>query len=228
MVRRTILAGVVVLVALLAPGSGALAAGSDSASTSAYLRANYQLVKVAHENLSKSVSGYHSVLSHVRSACPRAAVNSPQDPESTQLSNEVIGTMVLSAGKPDLAAIRTFLRAVSGLHWSSSPVTHAVKSYTGMLGQLYKLTVPNLCGDVAAWAAGGYRALPASTVSFDRVFYPDWVALGLVPKGIARSENAESRQLAQRAGRFENQLTNAEAEAVETWGSIMNTLELNP
>jgi hypothetical protein len=107
-------------------------------------------------------------------------------------------------------------------------VTRAVSRYGGSLSKLYGLSVPDLCADVRAWAASGYKSLPASTVSFDKVFYPNWVALGLLPSGLARFESGSDRQLARRASRFEYLLTNAEAEAVETWGEIMTTLNLWP
>lgn len=225
MPRRLVLLALAIWTIAL-PASAA--ASSDTATTETYLRANYQLVKVAHANLASSVAGYHGVLRLVRSQCPKAALKSPQDPESTELSNEVIGSMVLNAGKPDLAAIRTYLRAVAGMHWSSPSVTHAISNYVAMLGKLYRLSPPDLCGDIASWASTGFTKLPASTLSFDRVFYPDWVALGLVPAGMRRYENATSRALARSSTAFEYALTNAEAEAVETWGEIMNELELNP
>jgi hypothetical protein len=206
----------------------AAARASDGSTTETYLRANYQLVRVGHANLGASIAGYKSVLTKVKRECPLAAADSPQDPESTELSNEVIGTMVLTAGKPDRPAIRAYLRAVSGLHWSSGAVTRAVSSYASKLRKLYALAIPDLCGDVKAWAASGYKTLPASTLAFDKVFYPNWVALGLLPSGIARFESGPSRALARGAFRFEYQITNVEAEAVETWGDIMNELELNP
>ena len=209
----------------LAPG---VALASNSSATEAYLRANYRLVQVGHANLGASIAGYKSVLSKVKRECPLAAANSPQDPESTELSNEVIGAMVLSSGKPDRPAIQAYLRAVSGLRWSSGSLTRAVSSYATKLRKLYALSMPDLCGDVKAWAASGYKTLPASTLSFDKVFYPNWVALGLVPSGIAPFESGASRALATGAGRFEYQITNVEAQAVETWGDIMNELELNP
>jgi hypothetical protein len=202
--------------------------GSDASATDAYLRANYALVAAGHANLSASIAGYKGVLSKVRSQCPRAGQGSPQNPMSTELSNEVIGAMVLSAGKPDRPAIATYLRAVKGLRWSSGALTHAVAGYATMLGKLYALQVPDLCSDVQAWGSTGYKTLPASTVSFDKIFYPNWVALGLVPAGIARFESAQDRNLAKNAARFEYQLTNVEAEAVETWGDVMDALELWP
>jgi hypothetical protein len=211
--------------ALVAAGP---AAASDASATSAYLRANYALVAAGHAHVGASIAGYKGVLSKVRSQCPRAGQNSPQNSMSTEFSNEVIGAMVLSAGKPDRPAIATYLRAVKGLHWSSGAVTHAVSSYASMLGKLYALQVPDLCGDVQAWAATGYKTLPASTSSFDKIFYPNWVALGLLPPGIARFESAQDRSMAKSAARFEYQLTNVEAEAVETWGDVMDALELWP
>jgi len=226
MVRRRLATGIASALAALV--CAAPAAASDASATSAYLRANYALVAAGHAHIGSSVAGYKAVLASVRRECPLAAAQSPQDPESTQLSNEVIGAMVLSAGNPDRPAIATFLRAASGLHWSSGSVTHAVSGYVTMLRKLYSLKVPDLCADVTAWVKSSYKQLPATTVSFDRVFYPNWVALGLLPAGLARFESGSDRQLAQRAARYEYQLTNVEAEAVETWGDIMNTLELNP
>ncbi len=201
---------------------------SDASVTESYLRANLALVTAGHNHLGSSVAGYHSVLTHVRASCPKAAATSPQNPESTQLSNEVIGAMVLAAAKPDLGAIGAYLRAVRGLRWSSGAVTHAVSSYASMLGKTYRLSPPDVCGDVASWAASGFKTLPASTVGFVKVFYPNWVALGLVPPGIGRFESGSARAMARRAEGYERQLTDAEAVAVETYGSIMNTLELNP
>ncbi len=216
--------GAVLVLALLPAGASA----SDASATEAYLRANYALVKAGHAHLHESVAGYHSVLATVKRDCPQAAAESPQNPESTELSNEVIGTMVLTAGKPDRPAIQAYLRAVSGLRWSSGSITHAVANYASMLRKLYALPIPDLCGDVKTWTSNHFKPLPASTVSFVKVFYPNWVALGLLPAGLSRFESTSGRSLAKGSLAFEYQLTNAEAEAVETWGEIMNELVLNP
>jgi hypothetical protein len=226
MVRRWVLATVAACALALAAAGQAWA--SDASATDAYLRANFALVAAGHARLGASIAGYKSVLAKVRRECPHAGEGSPQDPESTKLSNEVIGAMVLSAGQPDRPAIKTYLGAVKGLHWSSGSVTHAVKGYASNLSKLYGLSVPDLCADVKAWRASGYKSLPSSTISFVETFYPNWVALGLLPPGLARFESSQGRSLAHGAARFEYQLTNVEAEAVETWGDVMNALELWP
>src|SRR5947209_7763162 len=109
--RLPAIGGAMLLIALV-PG---VARASDASATEAYLRANYALVKAGHSHVGASIAAYKGVLATVRRSCPRAASESPQNPESTQLSNEVIGTMVLSAGKPDRPAIRAYLHAVAGL-----------------------------------------------------------------------------------------------------------------
>ena len=228
MVRRRVLATATAALALSCAAGPVVAEAGNSSATSTYVRANYSLVAAGKAHLRASIAAYKGVLAKVRRDCPRAAEGSPQNADSTKLSNEVIGAMVLSAGVPDRPAIATYLRIVKSLSWSNGGLTRAVRNYATSLHKLYDLSIPELCGDIRAWKASGYKTLPSSTVSFVDVFYPNWVALGLQPSGLARFEGGGERRLARSAARFEYQLTNAEAEAVETWGDIMTTLDLWP
>ena len=74
-------------------------------------------------------SGALHVLHRCAANVRAAGADSPQDPESTQMSDEVIGAMVISAAQPDLQAIRTFVRAARRLHWSNRGLTSAMHSY---------------------------------------------------------------------------------------------------
>jgi hypothetical protein len=206
----------------------ALAAGSDASATQAYLQANLRLVVSAAGRIRSGESILDGVLGAVRRECPGAAAGSPQDPESTQLSNEVIGLMVTSAIRPDLGSIREYLRAAAPIRWSSRGLTNAVKGYVSQLRAMSGLREPMLCADVRSWAASGFKTLPASTVSFDDVFMPNWVALGELPSSLSRLEGGSQRALASRSGNRETELTDFEAREVETWGEIMNLLGLNP
>jgi hypothetical protein len=220
--------GVVVIAIALAPLQPALASSGDAATTRTYLQANYALLRVAQRNIKASEAAYKSVQHRVTAECPHAGLNSPQDTQSTQMSNEVIGAMVVSAAKPDLAAIRTYLHAVAPLHWSSASINHSMARYRASLGTIFKLTVPDLCSDVKSWATSGFQTLPSHTVSFVKLFLPNWVALGLVPSGLKGLEDGEGRSLAQRSHAIEVQITDVEARAVETWGDIMNEMMLEP
>jgi len=208
--------------------ASALAGPADIAATQTYVQANYTAVRVAISHLAASEAGPLHVLAAVQRECPGAGAGSPQDGESTQMSDEVIGAMVISAAQPDLQAIRAFVRSVAGLSWSNRGLTHAIRAYVDDWKTILSLRAPNLCGDVKAWSASGFRALPASTVTFVAKFMPAWVAAGYLPAQLRPYESAAAATLAGRSVPLEERISEAEARAVEHWGEIMDTLSLWP
>ena len=76
--------------------------------------------------------------------------------------------MTIVAYHPDAAAIGAFVHAVRGLRWSNHVLTRTVRTYATQLRGLAGLALPDVCGDVRAWAVGGFQVLPASTVQFDQ------------------------------------------------------------
>jgi hypothetical protein len=206
----------------------ALASSGNAAATQAYVQANYALVRVARSHLAPSEAGPLHVLAQVESECPRAGAQSPQDSESTQMSDEVIGTIVIAAAQPDLQAIRTFVHAASGLSWSNHGLTSVIRTYVGDLKTVLSLSAPSLCSEVKAWAADGFHALPTSTVTFVAKFIPAWVALGFLPAQLSGYESSAAKALAKRSGRLEQQLAEAETRAVAHYDDIMNTLAIWP
>ncbi len=105
------------------------ASASDASSTQAYLQADYKLVHTAAAGVVRAEHAPLLLLARVQRECPAGAARSPQGPQSTQLSNEVIGAMVTTAYKPNLPAIRAFVRSVSGLRWSSGGLTREAREY---------------------------------------------------------------------------------------------------
>ena len=220
-----------VLVFLLAGAlavDAASAAPSDVASTRAYVEADYRLMNAAVRKIPEAEAAIQGVLHDVRSGCPSAAAGSPQNPMSTQLSNEVIGAMVLAVVKRGLSLATSFVGANQGLHWSSRRLTLEVQAYVGHVRVLSKLAAPDLCADVRAWASSGFQKLAPATEAFDRVFMPNWVAAGNLPAGLSRFEQGTTGSLARRASSLEGTFTEFEARQVAVWGKIMNALELWP
>ncbi len=229
MTVRSTLATVLALAAgAAALPASALAGPGDASATRAYIAADLALVQTARSHLLRSEHAPLEVLAQVRRDCPLAGAQSPQNPESTQMSDEVIGAMVLSAARPDTAAIRAFIAKANALRWSDTRLTRAVHTYTGKLTTLLALSVPHLCADVAAWSAGGFHSLPASTVAFVARFMPAWVALGELPGALKAHESPEQRAIASRCSHIEAELADGEARAVESWGKIMTELSLFP
>jgi hypothetical protein len=203
-------------------------ASSNAAATQAYVKANYALVRAARSHLAASEAAPLQILAQVRQECPGAGAGSPQNSESTQVSDEVIGAMVIGAAKPDRSAMDAFVHATAGLSWSNPALTHAVRTYASDLKTVLNLPAPNLCGEVKAWAADGFKSLPADTISFVARFMPAWVAVGLLPPQLDRYESTSDKTAVAHAAPLEQQLTEGEARAVEHWGAIMDTLQLWP
>ncbi|HEX5853476.1 MAG TPA: hypothetical protein VFY36_10335 [Solirubrobacteraceae bacterium] len=216
----------VALVALAAGPSCALA--DDAASTHAYLRANLALMRYANSHIPQAEKVLSGVVRRIGRECPRAAAESPQNADSTQLSNEVIGTMVTTVVRTSLHTGRSFVRTVTPLRWSNRALTRTIQAYASHVKVLLGLAVPDLCADVRAWTASGFKTLPAATVAFDRVFMPAWVGAGELPAALSRYESAGDRALARQAAKLESRWADFEAREVESWGAIMDALVLQP
>jgi len=228
LLRRTSTLGLVAVLSLAFGAGSAHAAGGDVAATRAWVQADYRLVQYAAGKIPVGEAALQGVLRGVRRECPLAAAGSPQDAESTQLSNEVIGAMVIAVVQKGLPGARQFVRSAGALRWSNSGLTRQLHGYVEHVRTLTSLAAPTLCADVRAWAASGFRTLPASTETFDSRFWPAWVAIGELPAALTRYEQGETRSLVRRAEGYEGQIFEVEAHAVETWGEIMNALELHP
>ncbi len=214
---------------ILAVGQAqALASPADISTSRTYIQANYALVQFSATRLGTAQTLLEGVLYKVKSLCPNAGAQSPQDPESTQMSNEVIGAMVIAAIHPAQPEISAFLRVAERSRWSSRALTRTIHEYANKLKAMSTLAAPNLCGDVAAWAASGFRTLPASTAHFDQLFVPNWVALGDIPAALKPYEQPSEASIVNRSNQLEMRITNFEAASVETWGEIMNSLSLYP
>jgi len=179
-------------------------AASDVATTEAYVRANYALVSTGH-----------------------VVAGSPQDEDSEKLTWEVIGAMTIVGYQPGLAAATRFSRAVSKLSWSNAALTRAVHAYARKGLAEVRTPLPDVCGDLRAWKASGYTALPATTIHFRQTFYENYVGVGFMPKALARLVPSSLKGLVQRARHDEEAIAEVEAFEVETFGEIIDSLGLN-
>jgi hypothetical protein len=201
----------------------------DIAATRTYIQADYALVHTARINMKTGEAALEELRSTIGAACPRAALASPENEAAEKLSNEVIGAMSTVFIRADEQAVASFAATVEPLRWSNRKLTQKVTSYAGKLKALAALARPDICGDVRAWAANGYRTLPASTTQFDRVFSAEDVGIGEVPAHLlAPYVDHGERVTLQHTTQFENELVDAEARAVEPWSKILDGLNLQP
>jgi hypothetical protein len=103
-----------------------------------------------------------------------------------------------------------------------------VRDYARRLSNEATTPPPDLCADLRTWKASGYSKLPGGTLPFVNAYYPVQ-AIGMLPKRqLAPSLPSAQNGLVARTSRLEGDLYDFEANAVETWGSIMDAVALNP
>jgi hypothetical protein len=216
------------LAALALMPAGALAGSPNTASTRAYIKANYALVRGARANLAAGKAAIKSLANQVAGECPLAAVDSPQNHDAEQLSNEVVGALEVAAYGPDKASMQAFAHAVRPLRWSNRKLTRMVDAYATKLERFPTLAPPDICADVKAWAASGYSTLPATTVSFDERYYALDIEAEEVSLRLLRPyESATEASLLHRTELLEAPLAEAEADAVYDYSKILDSLELS-
>ena len=205
------------------------AAKADIAATRAYIAADYALVHAARVNLKTGEAALESLRATIGGECPKAAAASPENTAAEHLSNEVVGAMGVAFVRSDVPAVEAFAAAVTPLHWSEAELTRKAVVYAGKLKALAALQEPDVCGDVRAWAASGYKTLQPATTQFDREYSANDVGIGEVPaRLLAPYENARERAQLALTKQSENELVEAEARAVEPWSKILDALDLQP
>jgi len=223
-----------VLVAAVAPapalaGKGSPTRAENVATTKAYIQADYMLAHTARINMLTGEAAIESLQQTLSAECPMAAAASPENEAAAALSNEVIGAMSVVFIRADVQVVDGFAETVAHLHWSNQKLTRKVKVYAAKFKVLAALEEPDVCGDVRAWAASGYRTLPASTTQFDERYKANNVGIGEVPTHLlAPYEDSHERGVLALTRQFESELVDAEARAVAQWSKILNALELQP
>jgi hypothetical protein len=210
-------------------GTGHHAAAGNIATTKAYIQADYTLAHTARINMQTGEAALESLRQTLSAECPKAAVASPENEAASALSNEVIGAMSVVFIRADVQAVDAFAETVAQLHWSNQRLTRKVTIYATRFKALAALEMPDVCADVRAWAASGYRTLPASTTQFDERYKANNVGIGEVPaRLLAPYEDPRERGVLVLTRRFESELVDAEARAVKPWSKILDALELQP
>lgn len=164
--RSTIAALSLVAVAL-APCSGVQAASSrDVAATHAYLTADHAVLQGILGKWSGVEAGIAKLDARYRGECFHVGAGSPQSEEEQKLSLEAAGALWSVGYRANATAVHSFIAKVGHLSWSDGATTRAARRLTRSLHEMVTLKVPDLCGDVRAWAAGGYKAVPTDVESF--------------------------------------------------------------
>jgi hypothetical protein len=151
----------------LAPAS-ATAASRDVASTHAYLEAGYTALHAVVTKWSAVEADIHKLDLRFHAECPAVGAGSPQSEEEQKLSYEVAGALWATGYHTDAKVVQAFVKAVKPLRWTNPAINRSARKFVTGLHEMTVLPVPNLCADVRTWGAGGFKAVPATTLQYDR------------------------------------------------------------
>jgi hypothetical protein len=219
----------IVVVALtlgLAP-AGASATPQDVASTRAYLKANYTALHAVVTRWGSVEASIDKLDLKLRGECSDVGAGSPQSEEEQKLSVEAVGALWATGYRTNANVLERFVKAVGHLRWSNPAIARDLRKYTTGLREMVALQVPDLCGDVRAWIADGFKAVPDDTRQFDR--HAEAIEVKEVPRQLlAPYEQPSEKALVAHVGHLATRYSELEFSRGESqWNTLLEVLGLN-
>jgi hypothetical protein len=205
----------------------AIASSQDVASTRAYVVAGYAALHatvttwpVVEANIRKLNHKFHA-------ECPEVGAGSPQSNEEQKLATETAGALWATGYDTDANIVRKFVKAVSPLRWSNPKINRAAHSYFKGLQEMVALKVPDLCGDVRAWSAGGFGAVTPATAQYAR--HVEDIEVKEIPRNLLRPfVQPADRRLVARAEALALRFEELEiGRGMNDWDMLLETLALS-
>jgi len=219
-----------IVVAVLAVGltpASASAAPRDVASTHAYLVAGYAALHATVSKWSAVEASIRKLDERFHAECPEVGAGSLQSAEEQKLAYETAGALWATGYHTDRKIVQAFVRAVGPLRWSNPTIDRSARRFTKGLREMTVLPVPDLCGDVRAWSAGGFKAVPASTEQYVRRV--EAIDVKEIPRGLlAPYVQPADRGLRARVERLATQFEELEfSRGQDDWNTLLETLALS-
>ena len=224
--RRLVLP-LVMLTLAMAPSS-ALASSQDVAATHRAIVAGYALAHAGVATINIAQSKIESFNRKLAAECPGVGNGTPETEASQPMSYEVAVALWSIAYGSAAGPIKTFAKAIRPLRWTSARVNRVARSFVANLTALATIPLPDLCGDVRAWTAGGFTNIPRQVAELDRRVEPlelPEIPWSLVAPYVRRGDAG----LLAYIRRAERKI--AEAEFVlgqNDWYQVLHTLGLPP
>lgn len=204
---------VVMCVGMPTGGASALDEG-DQVATSRYLHAAYTLNRIESARVAASIRAIEGKATKIARGCPSALAQAPEGKQLEAFGEEVAAVVLFASMEPDTKAIRDFADRTAQLHWRDGRIAALVHSVAVQERAASALVLPDVCADISAWTASGYRALPQGMTRFLKQFNAIVGKTGdEKAKGESREESilrllkphesSRDRQLAQRIRRLE-------------------------
>ncbi len=164
--RRSLGLQLVVLAVVTAPAP-ALASSQDVASTHSAIVAGYALARAAVATIPVAQSRIESFNRMLATECPNVGAGAPETEASWPITHEVAVALWSIAYGSASGPIEKFARAIEPLRWTNARLDRAVHGFAAALTRLATIRLPDLCGEVRAWAATGFTSVPRRVTELD-------------------------------------------------------------
>ncbi len=235
--RLTLIASLAAVLLYGLPATGGVAASpTDRAATDAYLTATYTLYRAILADEPRSKVAAETLLARFGHECPGVLAAAPQESGGTTskslgprargeadrqveqlaaLRFELSGSLLAAIYGPDRPALSAWAQTVRGLRWSNPRLASLVASSSAVLEEESSYPVSDVCADMRAWVASGYRRITATTKEYEARFFAllrrAFAAGGLSPTGVQslleRYEDRRGRALARGLAALELRLS---------------------
>jgi hypothetical protein len=209
------------------PASALAASQQDSASTHATLVAAYTSLHGIIASWPKVEASLSKLDQRFHAECPDVGLGSPQNESEQRLSYEVAGALWATAYHTDAKYADEFINVVSPLRWSNHAIVRRGLKFIEGLHEMIGLEVPDICGDVRTWTAGGFTTVPADTRQFDDHVESINVEIPS-PQILAPYMQPSDRALLARVERLVTKFDELEFSVGQRyWDTLLETLALN-
>jgi hypothetical protein len=216
------------LLALALMPARALATAQDVAATHAYIRAGYALARASDTRWGVVQGNIERYEQSVGRQCRGVGAGSPETEAAHPMSVEVAGALWSVGYGTDALPIGVFAHTVRSLRFGDRRLGRLAQDYARSLHELATLRAPDLCGDVRAWSASGFRVVPPATTAFDQRV--EAIEPHPVPsKLLAKYARAEDRGMLKRIAREEATRESFEiVHGQNDWYALLEVLAVKP
>lgn len=160
----------ILLPVLLSPAL-ALGAGREREPTLRYMHAVYRYDRTLVSHIGASKAAVNDAVARIERGCQhvikrRAAMRHLR--QFNDMGEEVSDALNVAFDASRQSPLLALVARVGPLRWRSTAITHYVDAELVMLRSKINRRMPNVCADLRAWKASGYRVLPRPTRSIVR------------------------------------------------------------
>lgn len=206
----TVLAAITVAAAVVQPaaaGGQSQTHSRDRRATYAYLQIRYRLARTLLAHRGASRRALASLVVEVGERCPGALTRAPAGRQLLGVEAEILTNGIEAPMRPNREAMRHAARAMDRLHWSDRKRARSVHIFAGLIRAYAHFHAGDLCSDIGAWVASGYRRLAPGTLASVRFVRHVTMAVGQLGEVPGRYQGSRARRLARQTGRLERRLS---------------------